>query len=995
MNVHERSTKSLGRGIRVAAVVLLAAGAGPATPPAGAGLHYRTLETENLRLVYYDEEHSYVVPYLARCFENSFRFHQHLFGYEPSEPVTVQLQDFDDYGYAGTTTIPYNFITIGIEPFDYVYDTCPTNERMNWVTSHELVHIVACDQASPGDRFFRKLFFGKVSPSDDDPLSMFYSYLTNPRFYAPRWYHEGIAVFLETWMAGGIGRAQSGYDEMVFRTKVLDGGRFYDVVGLESEGTTRDFQIGQNSYLYGTRFVSYLTHRYGPEKMIRWYRRSEGTRRYFSSQFREVYGTSLNDEWRRWVEWEHEWQAANIDSIRTYPVTPHRALSAFPFGSVSRSFLDRETGKLYAAIRYPGEFGHLAELDVATGRMRKVIEIDSPALYYVASLAHDPAGKRIFYTTSNAKQWRGLAVVDLRTGASRTLIPATRIGDLAFNRADQSLWGVQHHRGLSRIVRFPPPYNFWQEILVLPYGRDIYDLDISPDGKLLSASVAEVSGEKRLVLMEVEKLLSFDASYDVLWQPENIAPANFVFSEDGRRLYGTSYFTGVSNVYRYDLERREMEVLTNGDTGFFRPVPVSEDSLVVFRYTEEGFLPVMIPQRTTEDVASIRYLGQVITEAHPQIIDWMLPSPADVPLDEVVLRRGDYSGVRSMGFASVYPIVEGYKDYPAYGLRFNSADPAWIHTLNFAVSYSPDRRVSKDERLHLRFDYSHYPWTLRGGYNQADFYDLFGPTKSSRKGYALGLSYQNYLYYRGPQSVQYTLGASGYWQLERLPDYQNVSVTYDEFAMAHGSLAYNNLASTIGAIEAEKGVSASFAASATRVLSEVHPKAHADLTYGLLLPIDHSSLWLRALGGAGSGERDNPFVNFYFGGFGNNWVDHGSVNRYRSYYSFPGMELNAVGGRDFVKAMVEWTLPPLRFRRLGISSLYCNWIRLASFASGIVTNVDAPEVRRRLANAGVQANLKLVIFSCLESTLSAGYARAAEKGRGPEEEFMVSLKVLR
>ena len=40
-------------------------------------------------------------------------------------------------------------------------------------------------------------------------------------------------------------------------------------------------------------------------------------------------------------------------------------------------------------------------------------------------------------------------------------------------------------------------------------------------------------------------------------------------------------------------------------------------------------------------------------------------------------------------------------------------------------------------------------------------------------------------------------------------------------------------------------------------------------------------------------------------------------------------------------------------------------------------------------------NWKLVIFSSLESTLSAGYARAAEKGAGPEEELMVSLKILR
>ena len=96
------------------------------------GLYYREVRAEDLRLVYYDQAHAYIVPHLTRCFENSLRFHKELFDYTPSEDVTVTLQDFDDYGYAGTTTIPYNYITLGIEPFEYVFDTCPTNERLNW-----------------------------------------------------------------------------------------------------------------------------------------------------------------------------------------------------------------------------------------------------------------------------------------------------------------------------------------------------------------------------------------------------------------------------------------------------------------------------------------------------------------------------------------------------------------------------------------------------------------------------------------------------------------------------------------------------------------------------------------------------------------------------------------------------------------------------------------------------------------------------------------------
>ena len=165
---------------------------------------------EQLDLVYYDKAHEYLTYHLARSFENSLSYHRKLFDYTPTEPVVVLFQDFGDYGHGGTSTVPWNYLSIGIEPFDYVYETMPANERMNWLMHHELVHVVATDKGADRDLVFRRLFGGKVAPEQEAPLAMFYSYLTSPRWYAPRWYHEGIAVFVDTWMAGGLGRVQSG-----------------------------------------------------------------------------------------------------------------------------------------------------------------------------------------------------------------------------------------------------------------------------------------------------------------------------------------------------------------------------------------------------------------------------------------------------------------------------------------------------------------------------------------------------------------------------------------------------------------------------------------------------------------------------------------------------------------------------------------------------------------------------------------------------------------
>ena len=296
------------------------------------GLSPKHLETEELRLVYFQTEHEYLLPHLGRCFHNSLDFHKELFDYTPNERVTVLLQDFDDYGYAGASGVPVNYLTLGIEPFEYVYETSPTNERINWVMSHELLHVVALDQASPSDRRARSFFLGKVLPTDEQPLSMIYGYLTVPRRYAPRWYHEGMAVFMETWMAGGIGRALGGYDEMVFRSMVADDDYFYDLVGLVSEGTTADFQVGVVAYLYGTRFVSYVALQHGPEKVVAWLKRGEGSKASFRAQFRHVFGVDLAEEWRRWIDWERRWQTANLERVRENPVTAFEPLSRAPAG---------------------------------------------------------------------------------------------------------------------------------------------------------------------------------------------------------------------------------------------------------------------------------------------------------------------------------------------------------------------------------------------------------------------------------------------------------------------------------------------------------------------------------------------------------------------------------------------------------------------------------------------------------------------------------------
>ena len=952
----------------------------------------KCLETDNLRLIYFDYLSSYLAPHLARCFENSYQFHSELWDYKSSEKITIFLHDFTDYGNGGAKNVPENLIMVDISPFSYAYETVPVNERMNTLMNHELVHIVAMDKASGRDKFFRHLFMGKIMPTTEHPETMIYDYLATPRRSGPRWYQEGIAVFMETWMSGGFGRALGAYDEMVFRTKVRDSARFYDPVGLEAEGTSVDFHVGVNSYLHGTRFFCYLAYQYGPDKLIQWTKRTNGSKSYFASQFKKTFGTSLDDEWRKWVDWEHEFQETNLDSIHTYPTTDYELLTDRGLGSVSRGFYDRTRGQIIVAVNYPGEFGQVASIDLNTKKLRKICDIKGPALFFVSSTAYDSTTGNVFFTEDNYA-WRDLVVVNIDNGKKRTLLKDARIGDLAFNYSDSSLWGVRHTNGISSIVRIPYPYREWNLIWSLSYGYDIYDLDISPDGSHLSGALAKINGWQSLVLMNVDNLMSGDTTFQELYDFGNSNPEGFVFSGDCCKLYGSSYYTGVSNIFRYDLDLDSMDCLSNCETGFFRPIPTDNDSLIVFCYTGQGFIPAIIEEKALEDVSPTVYLGTMTINKYPELKNWMVGSPAQINLDSMNVKNGDYRAFSHVRPTSLYPIVEGYDIYTAAGLRMDMADPMNMNRFDLAASYSPAPSLDDDQKWHIKAGYSKLNWKINFKYNAADFYDLFGPTKTSRKGYSLGISHNKSLIYEEPKTMDLNFSLTGYGGLERLPDYQNIATTYDKFLNADIGLNYSNMVATLGAVDYEKGMQWNVDINANYVNKRLYPLSHTQLDLGVKL-FYHSSIWLRQWAGYSPGEHRQPFANFYFGGFGNNWVDYRYEKRYRQYYSFPGTELNAIGGTNFYKAIFEWNLPPLRFRRLGGQALYCTWVRPALFSSGIITNIESSEFRRKVANLGAQLDFRFQLLSHLRLTYSIGYAAAFEKGRVPSDEFMMSLKIL-
>jgi len=520
-------------------------------------------------------------------------------------------------------------------------------------------------------------------------------------------------------------------------------------------------------------------------------------------------------------------------------------------------------------------------------------------------------------------------------------------------------------------------------------------MDISPDGSMLSLSLGEIDASQYLKVFNTSDLLEGRVEAIAEYHFATSVPEGFVFSLDGRYLFGSSFITGVSNIFRFEIKNSELEAVSNAETGFFRPIPTDDGSLIVFEFTGQGFVPVEIDPVPLDDLSAITFLGNEIVKKHPVVRDWnVIQSLSEISYEEKVTHRGKYRPYRELGYESGYPIIEGYRDSIALGWAMSFQDPAQLHNVDISAAYSLDNSLDSDEKLHFSAEYRALNWHARYWHNDSDFYDLFGPTKRSRKGDAFILGYDKALIYDEPRVLDFSANLAYYMGLDTLPNNQNIPTFFYEDIL-HGQVQFNykNTRHSIGAVDHEKGWRWDIVATADRANGETIPKLRAGLDFGFALPWKHSSIWFYNSAGIADGQRLNTLTNYYFGGFGNNYVDDGDVKRYREYYSMPGFEIDDISARDFLKSVGEWNLPPVRFRSLGKPGFFLSWIRPAVFVAALWTD-PRDSFDRTFMSVGAQLDLRFTVGHRHSMTLSAGYAAGFQSGKKLDDEIMFSLKIL-
>jgi hypothetical protein len=631
-------------------------------------------------------------------------------------------------------------------------------------------------------------------------------------------------------------------------------------------------------------------------------------------------------------------------------------------------------------------------MDLATGKLTKLQEIKGMMLYNVTSVAFDPDARTAYYTEDNYA-FRDLIAVNVDTGKKRMLLRDARIGDLVVNPADKSLWGIRHQNGFATIVRLPAPYTSFNQVHTFKYGQTPFDLDISPDGTMLSASFGEISGDQSVRVWKIDDLLNNPEPVDIARLSMKPAiPEGFVFTPDGKSLYGTSYYTGVSNVFRFDIATQKFDAVSNASTGFFRPNPQADGSLIAYEYSGEGLQPVRFMPQSREDLGTIEFLGTRVVNQHPELKDWGVGSPAKIPLDEMITERGKYHAGDRMKLAATYPIVEGYKGAISPGMYFHLEDPMQFKQINFSLSVTPFDDLPTKERIHGRFQFKDLNWDIRLLHNAADFYDIFGPVERSRKGDALIATYNKTTIYDPPRQLDLFMTGAVFLGLERLATAQNIPSPKNYVSFLTGA-RYTNTRKALGGVDHEKGIAWRALGSLDFAGDNFFPKIFGGIDYGVPLPLHNSSFWIYANAGNAWGSKLHPLASFYFGSFRNNYVDDRPEKRYRELESFPGFEIDEIAARRFGKLTGEVNLPPVRFAEVGTPLIYLSYIRPAVFAGAMATQ-DPEGDGHRYYDVGAQLDLNFTVALRLPMVFSVGAAAGWVDGEYRKTEWLASLKIM-
>lgn len=195
-------------------------------------IRFKTIEAPHFYVVV-DEKKMDTGFFMAGTLERAYKALDPYFTQKPAK-TTVVINDKTDLTNGYATRIPY--------PHIMIYPVLPnTNESLadygDWafeLLAHEYAHILTFEGARGFYRYLRPVFGSIISPNG----------------LMPRWWKEGVSVYLETQLSNG-GRLRSNYQESLIRSFVLNDS-LNDFKIFEINEFLHTWPEGNRPYLFGS-----------------------------------------------------------------------------------------------------------------------------------------------------------------------------------------------------------------------------------------------------------------------------------------------------------------------------------------------------------------------------------------------------------------------------------------------------------------------------------------------------------------------------------------------------------------------------------------------------------------------------------------------------------------------------------------------------------------------------------------------------------------------
>ena len=509
-------------------------------------------------------------------------------GYVPTTTTEIVLTDDTDSANGSATSLPLNTIRLYVTAPD---DLSPLGDYDDWyleLLTHEYTHILHTDNISGVPRLVNAVLGKTYSPNQAQP----------------RWILEGLAVLSES-QHSSAGRIRSSLFDMYLRADVLDG----NIAGIDQFSSSA-FRWPQGNlwYLYGSRFLRWITDIYGPNTMravaadygatlVPW-GINRAIRRVTGKTYVELYEGFKDHLRRRYADQMGEVErrgrregTAITHHGRTvsYPrFAPANARSGAAGAGEEivyfRDDLDARSGLYRIPLASPKKGPRPEEL------LARTSGDSSPTFTPEGDLVfHSLSVFRSLYSRNDLFRLpRGETSPNGEESVRKQLTVGQRASAPDVSSDGKKIVFVVNVKGTTYldIADVAPDGALSHRRDLVPSGRfeQAYTPRFSPDGTRVAYSVWTAGGYRDIRLVDVATGVFEEVTHD------RALDLNPVFSPDGKTLYFASDRTGIYNIYAYDLAAKTLAQVTNVRVGAVQPA-VSADgkTLAYVGYTTMGF----------------------------------------------------------------------------------------------------------------------------------------------------------------------------------------------------------------------------------------------------------------------------------------------------------------------------------------------------------------------------------------------------------------------